>query len=491
MRNEKSEKSEKVDDKVAKPENAKENAKLEGAKTTKSDKKVETKKLNRILIANRGEIALRAIRTIQDMGKEAVVIYSTADKDTHYLDVADIKVCIGGPKSSDSYLNIPAIITVVELFKVDAIFPGYGFLSENQNFVEICENHGITFIGPSQDVMALMSDKSKAKTVMREAGVPVIEGSKGVLKDVKDAEVTAKAIGYPVILKAAAGGGGRGMRIVESEEALKNSLLAAESEAVSAFGDGAIYVEKFIKNPKHIEVQIMADKHGNVLHIGERDCSTQRRQQKLIEESPAAVLSEEVREKLLDVAIKAARFIKYEGAGTFEFLLDENKKDFYFMEMNTRLQVEHTVSEMVSGLDLVELMIRVAEGERLPSQEKIAFKGHSIECRITAEDPEKFYPCPGKITEWIAPGGGNVRLDTHAYAGYVVPMFYDSMIAKLVVWAEDRQRAIARMKRALREFKIEGVKTTIPFHIKMMDNDDFKKSKIHTKYLEQKMQQTK
>lgn len=445
------------------------------------------KEIKRILIANRGEIALRAIRTIQDMGKEAVVIYSTADKDVHYLDVADIKICIGGPKSSDSYLNIPAIITVVDLFKIDAIFPGYGFLSENQNFVEICENHDVTFIGPGQDVMALMSDKSKAKDVMKEAGIPVIEGSDGVVRDVKEAEKIAAKIGFPIIIKAAAGGGGRGMRIVENAENFKNSFLAAESEAISAFGDGSIYIEKFIKNPKHIEVQVIADKHGNVLHIGERDCSLQRRQQKLIEESPAVILSEEVRKKLLQTAVKAAKYIKYEGAGTFEFLLDENKTDFYFMEMNTRLQVEHTVSEMVSSLDLIELMIKIAEGDELPSQDSIIFKGHSIECRITAEDPEKFYPCPGKITAWIPPGGGNVRMDTHVYAGYIVPMFYDSMIGKLIVWAEDRPKAIARMRRALKEFKVEGVKTTIPFHINMMDNEDFKKSRIHTKYLEQKM----
>lgn len=448
------------------------------------------KKLNRILIANRGEIALRAIRTIQDMGKEAVVIYSTADKDIHYLDIADIKICIGGPKSSESYLNIPAIITVVELFKIDGIFPGYGFLSENQNFVEICENHGIVFIGPNHAVMSLMSDKSKAKDAMKNAGIPVIQGSDGVIKTFKDAQKVAKKIGYPVIIKAAAGGGGRGMRVVDNESNLKNAILAAESEALGAFGDGSIYIEKFIKNPKHIEVQILADKYGNVLHIGERDCSTQRRQQKLIEESPAVILSDIVRDKLLKTAVKAAASIKYEGAGTFEFLLDENREDFYFMEMNTRLQVEHTVSEMVSNLDLVEMMIRVSEGEKLIKQKDVNIKGHSIECRITAEDPDNFYPCPGQITSWITPGGGNVRLDTHVYAGYVVPMFYDSMICKLVVWAEDRPKAIARMKRALREFKVEGIKTTIPFHIKMMDNEDFINSRIYTKYLEQKMLDT-
>ena len=445
------------------------------------------KKINRILIVNRGEIALRAIRTIQDMGKEAVVIYSLADKDVHYLDIADLKICIGDSKSSESYLNIPAIMTVVELFKIDAIFPGYGFLSENQNFVEICENHNVIFIGPNHNVMALMSDKSKAKDAMREAGIPVIEGSNGVIKDFNEAKEIAKNIGYPVMIKAAAGGGGRGMRVVDSESLLKNSILAAESEATSAFGDGSVYIEKFIKNPKHIEVQIIADKHGTVLHIGERDCSTQRRQQKLIEESPAVILSKEVRDKLLQTATKAAAAIKYEGAGTFEFLLDENKKDFYFMEMNTRLQVEHTVSEMVSGIDIIELMIKIAEGYKLPKQEQIKIKGHSIECRITAEDPDRFYPCPGTITTWIPPGGGNVRLDTHVYAGYTVPMFYDSMICKLIVWAEDRDKAIVRMKRCLREFKVEGVKTTIPFHIRMMDNEDFKNSLIHTKYLEQRM----
>lgn len=451
-------------------------------------KQVEKKSLQRILIANRGEIALRAIRTIQEMGKEAIAVYSTADKDTYYLDIADAKVCIGGPKSSESYLNVPAIMSVAELFDADAIFPGYGFLSENQNFVEICSHHGIEFIGPSSDVMVMMSDKSKAKDVMKEAGVPVILGSDGALKSYKEAEKVAEEIGYPVIIKAAAGGGGRGMRVVEDPKLLKNLYLAAESEALSAFGDGTIYMEKFIRNPKHIEVQILADKHGNVIHIGERDCSAQRRQQKLIEETPATVLTPEVRKALLETAVKAAKYIGYVGAGTFEFLLDANYKDFYFMEMNTRLQVEHTISEMVSGLDMVEWMVRIAQGETLPKQEEITFKGHSIECRITAEDPEKFYPCPGKITKWVAPGGANVRIDTHAYAGYVVPMFYDSMIGKLIVWGEDRTRAIAKMKRALREFCIEGIKTTIPFHLKMMDNVDFKNSKIHTKYLEQNME---
>ncbi|MGN8458532.1 acetyl-CoA carboxylase biotin carboxylase subunit [Helicobacter pylori] len=451
----------------------------------KENKKVEKKELSRILIANRGEIALRAIQTIQEMGKESIAIYSIADKDAHYLNTANAKVCIGGAKSSESYLNIPAIISAAELFEADAIFPGYGFLSENQNFVEICSHHSLEFIGPSAKVMALMSDKSKAKSVMKEAGMPVIEGSEGLLKSYQEAEEIADKIGYPVIIKAAAGGGGRGMRVVEDKSKLKNLYLAAETEALSAFGDGSVYLEKFINKPKHIEVQILADKHGNVIHVGERDCSVQRRQQKLIEETPAVVLEEGVRKRLLETAIKAAKHIGYVGAGTFEFLLDSNMKDFYFMEMNTRLQVEHTISEMVSGLNLIEWMIRIAQGEKLPEQESFSLKGHAIECRITAEDPKKFYPSPGKITEWIAPGGVNVRLDSHAHAHYVVPTHYDSMIGKLIVWGENRERAIAKMKRALKEFKVEGIKTTIPFHLEMLENADFRQAKIHTKYLEE------
>ncbi|MCQ2759139.1 acetyl-CoA carboxylase biotin carboxylase subunit [Helicobacter pylori] len=451
----------------------------------KENKKVEKKELSRILIANRGEIALRAIQTIQEMGKESIAIYSIADKDAHYLNTANAKVCIGGAKSSESYLNIPAIISAAELFEADAIFPGYGFLSENQNFVEICSHHSLEFIGPSAKVMALMSDKSKAKSVMKEAGMPVIEGSEGLLKSYQEAEEIADKIGYPVIIKAAAGGGGRGMRVVEDKSKLKNLYLAAETEALSAFGDGSVYLEKFINKPKHIEVQILADKHGNVIHVGERDCSVQRRQQKLIEETPAVVLEEGVRERLLETAIKAAKYIGYVGAGTFEFLLDSNMKDFYFMEMNTRLQVEHTISEMVSGLNLIEWMIKIAQGEKLPKQESLSLKGHAIECRITAEDPKKFYPSPGKITEWIAPGGVNVRLDSHVHAHYVVPTHYDSMIGKLIVWGENRERAIAKMKRALKEFKVEGIKTTIPFHLEMLENADFRQAKIHTKYLEE------
>ncbi len=440
-------------------------------------------KINRILVANRGEIALRAIRTIKEMGKEAIAVYSTGDKDAAYLEFADAAICIGGAKSSESYLNIPAVISAAELAECDAIFPGYGFLSENQNFVEICKHHNIKFIGPSVEVMQLMADKSKAKQVMAEAGVPTIPGSDGAVKDAKEAKELAKKIGYPVILKAAAGGGGRGMRVVEDESYIENAFLACEAEAINAFNDGTLYMEKFIESPRHIEVQIMGDSFGNAIHIGERDCSMQRRHQKLIEESPAVILDEVRRKELLEAAVRATKHIGYEGAGTFEFLVDKHK-NFYFMEMNTRLQVEHCVSEMVSGLDIIEWMIRVAEGEKLPSQDEIELKGHSIECRITAEDPVNFLPSPGKIQKWIAPGGRNVRVDTHAYCGYIVPPYYDSMIGKLIVWGKDRDDAIARMKRALDEFKISGIRTTIDFHKKMMSNPDFISNNFDTKYLE-------
>ena len=407
-------------------------------------------RIKRILIANRGEIALRAIRTIKEMGKEAVAVYSTGDRDASYLKLADAAICIGGPKSTESYLNIPAVISAAELAECDAIFPGYGFLSENQNFVEICEHHSIKFIGPGVSVMQMMADKSKAKQVMAEAGVPTIPGSDGAVVDADEARRLASEIGYPVILKAAAGGGGRGMRVVEDESYIENAFLACEAEAVNAFGDGTLYMEKFIEAPRHVEVQVMGDSHGNAIHIGERDCSMQRRHQKLIEESPAMVLDDDRRRELHEAAVRATRHIGYEGAGTFEFLVDKHK-NFYFMEMNTRLQVEHCVSEMVSGIDIIELMIRVAEGDTLPPQEAIELKGHAIECRITAEDPVSFLPSPGKIQKWIAPGGKDVRIDTHAYCNYIIPSHYDSMIGKLIVWGEDRKRAIAKMKRALEE----------------------------------------
>jgi len=438
--------------------------------------------IKRVLIANRGEIALRALRTIKEMGKEAIVVYSTADRDALYVKYADAAICIGNPRSSDSYLNIPAIISAAEISDADAIFPGYGFLSENQNFVEICAHHKLKFIGPSVEAMALMSDKSKAKQMMQRAGVPVIPGSDGAVSDTKVAKKLAKEIGYPVILKAAAGGGGRGMRVVEREEDLEKAFWSAESEAMSAFGDGTMYMEKYILNPRHIEVQIIGDSHGNVLHIGERDCSMQRRHQKLIEESPAILLDDATRARLHETAIRAAKAINYEGAGTFEFLVDKNL-DFYFIEMNTRLQVEHCVSEMVSGLDIVEWMIRVAQGEKLPSQESIEFKGHALECRITAEDPKTFTPCPGKITKYVCPGGRNVRMDSHIYQDYSIPPFYDSMIGKLIVWDVDRNRAIHKMKVALEQLVVHGIKTTRDFHIAMMENPDFINNNYDTNYL--------
>ncbi len=441
--------------------------------------------MKRILIANRGEIALRAIRAIHKLQKEAVCVYSKADKDAIYLEFADGAVCVGPERSYESYLNIPAIITAAEITECDAIFPGYGFLSENQTFVEVCKAHNIAFIGPSLEVMELMSDKSKAKEVMRKAGVPVIPGSEGAIKDVEEAKKVAREIGYPVILKAASGGGGRGMRVVENESYLENAYLAASSEAESAFGDPTIYMEKYIEKPRHVEVQILGDKHGNVIHLGERDCSLQRRHQKLIEESPAPILDEETRKKLHETAVKAAKAIGYYSAGTIEFLVDKDL-NFYFMEMNTRLQVEHPVSEMVTGIDLVEWMLRVEEGDKIPSQDEVEIKGHAIECRILAEDPEKFIPSPGKIQKLYIPGGKDVRVDTHIYAGYIIPQYYDSLIAKVITWGKDRDEAIRVMKEALKEFKITGIKTTIPFHLKMLGNEDFLSNNYDTKYLETK-----
>ena len=443
------------------------------------------KKLKRILIANRGEIALRAIRAIHKLEKEAVCVYSKADKDAIYLNFADGAVCVGPASSNKSYLNIPAIITAAEMTECDAIFPGYGFLSENQTFVEICKAHNISFIGPSLEVMEIMADKSKAKEVMKKSGVPVIPGSEGAIASVEEAKKQAKEIGYPVILKAASGGGGRGMRVVEDESYIENAFLAASSEAESAFGDPTIYMEKYIEKPRHIEVQILGDKHGNVIHLGERDCSLQRRHQKLIEESPANILDKKTRKKLHKTAVQAAKAIGYYSAGTIEFLIDKNL-NFYFMEMNTRLQVEHPVSEMVTGLDLVEWMIKVEEGEKIPAQDEFEIKGHALECRILAEDPEKFIPSPGKITKLYIPGGKDVRVDTHIYAGYTVPQYYDSLLAKIITYGKDRNEAIKAMKEALKEFKVEGIKISAPFHLKMLENKDFINNNYDTKYLETK-----
>jgi len=439
--------------------------------------------IKKILIANRGEIVQRAIRTIREMGKKSVAVYSAGDKNASYLKHADEAVCIGGVKSADSYLNIPALITAAEMTGCDAIFPGYGFLSENQDFVEICKLHNIKFIGPSVEVMEKMADKSKAKNEMIKAGVPVVPGSDGAVHSLEEGRKVAAEIGYPIMAKASAGGGGRGMRLVNKEEDFDQLFMAASSEALAAFGDGTMYLERFINNPRHIEVQVIGDSHGNAIHIGERDCSLQRRHQKVIEESPAILLNDETRAHLHKVAVDATKYLKYEGAGTFEFLADD-KQNIYFMEMNTRLQVEHPVSEMVSGIDIIELMIKVAQGEELPPQEKIKFRGHAIEVRITAEDPNSFLPSPGKVTQWMVPGGRNVRVDSHLYAGYIVPPYYDSMVGKLIVWGRDRNKAINIMKRALNEFEVEGIRTTIPFHIKMMENEDFISNNYDTKYLE-------
>ena len=439
--------------------------------------------IKKILIANRGEIVQRAIRTIREMGKKSVAVYSAGDKNASYLKHADEAVCIGGVKSVDSYLNIPALITAAEMTGCDAIFPGYGFLSENQDFVEICKLHNIKFIGPSVEVMEKMADKSKAKNEMIKAGVPVVPGSDGAVNSLEEGRKVAAEIGYPIMAKASAGGGGRGMRLVNKEEDFDQLFMAASSEALAAFGDGTMYLERFINNPRHIEVQVIGDSHGNAIHIGERDCSLQRRHQKVIEESPAILLNDETRAHLHKVAVDATKYLKYEGAGTFEFLADD-KQNIYFMEMNTRLQVEHPVSEMVSGIDIIELMIKVAQGEELPPQEKIKFRGHAIEVRITAEDPNSFLPSPGKVTQWMVPGGRNVRVDSHLYAGYIVPPYYDSMVGKLIVWGRDRNKAINIMKRALNEFEVEGIRTTIPFHIKMMENEDFISNNYDTKYLE-------
>ena len=444
------------------------------------------KELKKILIANRGEITLRAIRTIKEMNKKSISVYSTADKDNHYLHLSDSAICVGGNKSSESYLNVPAIMSAIDISGADAVFPGYGFLSENAKFVDICDEHNISFIGPSSYVMNLMSDKSQAKDVMRKAGMPVIEGSEGVLKNVDEAKSIAKVIGYPVVLKATAGGGGKGMRIVDKEQDIENMYFACENEAIASFGNGTMYIEKFINKPRHIEVQILADKHGNVVHLGERDCSMQRRNQKLIEETPAIILHEKTRNKLLKVAIDAAKYIKYESAGTFEFLVDESN-NFYFMEMNTRLQVEHTVSECVSNIDIIEWMIKIEEGATLFKQSDVVLKGHAIECRILAEHSQTFIPSAGKITKLVVPGGRNVRFDSHIYGGYVVPPYYDSMIGKIISWGEDREEAINIMKRILDEFVIEGINTTIDFHKKMLENTDFIHNEYDTKYIDTKL----
>jgi acetyl-CoA carboxylase, biotin carboxylase subunit len=420
----------------------------------------------KILIANRGEIALRVIRTCKEMGIKTVAVYSTADKDSLPVRFADEAVCIGPAVSSKSYLSIPNIIAAAEITNADAIHPGYGFLSENEKFSEICGKHGIKFIGALPEQIAGMGDKATAKATMLAAGVPCIPGSVGLLKDIKDAKAQAKKIVYPVIMKATAGGGGKGMRIVWKEEDIETAWDSARQEAAAAFGNDGIYMEKYIEEPRHIEIQIAGDQYGNACHLSERDCSIQRRHQKLVEETPSPFMTDELRQRMGDAAIKAAKAVKYEGVGTVEFLVDKHR-NFYFMEMNTRIQVEHTITEEVIDYDLIKEQIKIAAGEKISGKNYFPHL-HAIQCRINAEDPyNDFRPCPGKITSYHSPGGHGVRIDTHAYAGYTIPPNYDSMISKLIVVAQTREEAILKMKRALDEYIIEGVKTTIPFHQKL------------------------
>jgi len=440
------------------------------------------KKIQKVLIANRGEIALRIIRACKELDIKSVAIFSEVDIEGVWVRKADECYPIMGDVVQ-AYLDYETIISIAKKSNCDAIHPGYGFLSENANFTRACEENDIIFIGPKPEHIDLFGDKMASKVAMKKVGVPVLEGTDEPISNPDEATKIAKQIGFPVIIKAAFGGGGRGMRIVKEEKEFKELYESASNEALKYFGKGETFIEKYVENPRHIEIQIMADKYGNVIHLGERDCSIQRRHQKVIEESPAILLNDETRAKLHEVAVKATKYLKYEGAGTFEFLADD-KQNIYFMEMNTRLQVEHPVSEMVSGVDIVELMIKVAEGEKLPLQENIKLRGHAIECRITAEDPNTFFPCPGKITEWMVPGGRNVRVDSHIYTNYVVPPHYDSMIGKLIVWGRDREKAINIMKRALNEFEVDGIKTNIPFHKRMMVNKDFISNNYDTKYLE-------
>jgi acetyl-CoA carboxylase, biotin carboxylase subunit len=438
---------------------------------------------NKILIANRGEIALRVIRTCKEMGIATVAVYSTADRDSLHVRFADEAVCIGPPSSKDSYLKIPNIIAAAEITNADAIHPGYGFLSENATFSKVCKENGIKFIGASPEMIDAMGDKSSAKQTMRDAGVPTIPGSDGLLDDIKHARAIAKKIKYPVMLKATAGGGGKGMRVCKDEAELDDAWEKVRREAGAAFGNDGIYMEKFVEEPRHIEIQIAGDQYGKACHLSERDCSIQRRHQKLVEETPSPFMTDELREQMGQAAIKAAEAVRYEGVGTVEFLVDKNR-DFYFMEMNTRIQVEHTITEEVINYDLVKEQIKLAAGEPISGRNYYP-KMHSIQCRINAEDPYKgFAPCPGRITAYHSPGGHGVRVDTHAYAGYVIPPYYDSMISKLITVAQTREEAITKMQRALDEYIIEGIKTTIPFHQKLMRDEKFRSGDFNTKFLE-------
>ncbi|NOQ73031.1 MAG: acetyl-CoA carboxylase biotin carboxylase subunit [Crocinitomix sp.] len=437
----------------------------------------------KILIANRGEIALRVIRTCKEMGIKTVAVYSTADRDSLHVRFADEAVCIGPPQSSESYLDIARIIAACEITNADAVHPGYGFLSENAAFSKVCEENGIKFIGASPEMIEGMGDKASAKATMLKAGVPCIPGSKGIIKDLAQAKKIALEIVYPVMLKATAGGGGKGMRAVWKAEDLEDAWDSARAESKAAFGNDAMYMEKLIEEPRHIEIQIAGDKYGNACHLSERDCSIQRRHQKLVEETPSPFMTTRLRSRMGKAAIKAAKAVQYEGVGTVEFLVDKNR-DFYFMEMNTRIQVEHTITEEVINYDLVKEQIKLAAGEKITGKEYFPTM-HAIQCRINAEDPlNDFRPSPGKITEYHEPGGHGIRIDTHVYAGYVIPPYYDSMISKLITVAQTREEAITKMERALDEYFIEGVKTTIPFHIQLMKDKNFRAGNFTTKFME-------
>ncbi|MGD9587685.1 MAG: acetyl-CoA carboxylase biotin carboxylase subunit [Pyrinomonadaceae bacterium] len=443
------------------------------------------REIRKILIANRGEIAIRIIWTCKEMGIKTVAVHSEADRDALHVRYADEAVCIGGAPSAQSYLNIPSIISAAEITNVDAIHPGYGFLAESATFAKICGDCNIKFIGPRPEVIAMMGDKVEARRTMQAAGVPILPGSPEPIESTAEAARVAESIGYPLIIKAAAGGGGRGMRIVRKHEELHGQLETAQAEALAAFKNGSVYIERYIERPRHIEIQVLADEHGNCIHLGERECSIQRRHQKLLEEAPSPVLTAEQRAEMGAVAVNACKEIGYSNAGTFEFLLDEDGS-FYFMEMNTRVQVEHPVTEMVTLADIVRNQIRIASGENLQyTQEDVQIVGHSIECRINAEDPVKFTPSPGRITAFNIPGGPGVRVDTAAYPGYVVPPYYDSMIAKLIVHARTRELAINRMQRALDMMVVEGIKTTIPLHKKIMADKRFQAGDFSTKFMEE------
>jgi acetyl-CoA carboxylase biotin carboxylase subunit len=443
----------------------------------------------KILIANRGEIALRIILCCKELGIKTVAVFSEADRHALHVRFADEAICIGPPKSIDSYLNIPSVISAAELSNADAIHPGYGFLSESAYFAEVCDASRIKFIGPSSEAIRLMGDKARARSEMNRVGLPVLPGSSDAVHTDKEAVATAEAIGYPVIIKAVAGGGGRGMRVVDNRAELLSALKTAQAEAANAFGVPHCYIEKFIERARHVEFQIMADEYGNAIHLGERECSIQRRHQKLIEESPSVIVTPELREQVGQRVVDAVRQVGYSNVGTLEFLVDE-RKNFYFMEMNTRVQVEHPVTELVTGIDIIRDQILIASGERLPhGQSDIQFRGHAIECRINAEDPVSHKPSPGKITTWHAPGGPGVRIDTAAYAEYVIPPYYDSLIAKLIVHGSTRDEAIRRMDRALDMFVLEGVKSTIPLHRQILATEEFRKGEIYTKLLEHMQQE--